>query len=274
MNSANHTLKSRLNEIIFGYETLAGKLFDVVLISLIAISVIAVMLDSVSQIHATYGPAIYALEWFFTIIFTLEYAVRIYVTPRPRQYILSFYGIVDLLSILPTYLAVLFAASPYLIVIRVLRVLRIFKVLKMFRYVGEANILFSALVNSGRKIVVFLFWVLNLTVIFGTLMFLIEGPENGFTSIPKSIYWAIVTITTVGYGDIAPNTPLGQAVAALAMIAGYGIIAVPTGIVGAELFSEQRRQDAPAQITKPCQACELAIHEADAVFCRRCGGQL
>ena len=274
MNSANHTLKSRLNEIIFGYETLAGKLFDVVLISLIAISVIAVMLDSVSQIHATYGPAIYALEWFFTIIFTLEYAVRIYVSPKPRQYILSFYGIVDLLSILPTYLAVLFAASPYLIVIRVLRVLRIFKVLKMFRYVGEANILFSALVNSGRKIVVFLFWVLNLTVIFGTLMFLIEGPENGFTSIPKSIYWAIVTVTTVGYGDIAPNTPLGQAVAALAMIAGYGIIAVPTGIVGAELFTEQRRQDAPAQLTKPCQACDLAMHEADAAFCRRCGGQL
>lgn len=274
MNSANHTLKSRLNEIIFGYETLAGKLFDVVLISLIAISVIAVMLDSVSQIHATYGPAIYALEWFFTIIFTLEYAVRIYVSPRPRQYILSFYGIVDLLSILPTYLAVLFAASPYLIVIRVLRVLRIFKVLKMFRYVGEANILFSALVNSGRKIVVFLFWVLNLTVIFGTLMFLIEGPENGFTSIPKSIYWAIVTVTTVGYGDIAPNTPLGQAVAALAMIAGYGIIAVPTGIVGAELFTEQRRQDAPTQITKPCKACDLAIHEADAAFCRRCGGSL
>ncbi len=274
MNSANHTLKSRLNEIIFGYETLAGKLFDVVLISLIAISVIAVMLDSVSQIHANYGPAIYALEWFFPIIFTLEYAVRIYVTPRPRQYILSFYGIVDLLSILPTYLTVLFAASPYLIVIRVLRVLRIFKVLKMFHYVGEADILFSALVNSGRKIIVFLFWVLNLTVIFGTLMFLIEGPENGFTSIPKSIYWAIVTVTTVGYGDIAPNTPLGQAVAALAMIAGYGIIAVPTGIVGAELFTEQRRQDAPAQITTPCKACDLAIHEADAAFCRRCGCSL
>ena len=274
MDSADNTLKSKLHDVIFGYETLAGKLFDVVLISLIAISVIAVMLDSVSQIHATYGPAIYALEWFFTILFTLEYAVRIYVTPKPREYLLSFYGIVDLLSILPTYLTVLFAASPYLIVIRTLRVLRIFKVLKMFHYVGEANILFSALVNSGRKIVVFLFWVLNLTVIFGTLMFLIEGPENGFTSIPKSIYWAIVTVTTVGYGDIAPHTPLGQAVAALAMIVGYGIIAVPTGIVGAELFTEQRRQDAPAPIARTCQGCELATHEADAAFCKRCGCSL
>lgn len=274
MDSANSRLKFNLHEIIFGYDTLAGKLFDIVLILLITISVVAIMLSSVASIHASYGPQLYALEWGFTVVFTIEYVVRIYVSPKPRVYMSSFYGVVDLLSILPTYAGLFLPVPGYLIVIRILRALRIFSVLNMFRYIGEANILFGALLQSRRKIFVFLFAVLNLTVVFGTLMFLIEGPENGFTSIPTSIYWAIVTITTVGYGDIAPHTPLGQAIAALAMIAGYGIIAVPTGIVGAELFTEMRRQQVPAPITTPCEGCGLAEHDADAVFCKRCGFRL
>ena len=172
------------------------------------------------------------LEWFFTIAFTIEYILRIYSSPNPRGYIFSFYGIIDLLSILPTYIAFIFPGSAYLIVIRVLRVLRIFRILKLFRYIGEANILFRAMMQARRKIFVFLFFVSTLIVVFGTLMFLIEGPENGFTSIPRSMYWAIVTVTTVGYGDIYPNTPFGQLIASFAMVCGYAIIAVPTGIVG------------------------------------------
>ena len=197
------SLKTRIYDVIFGYESRAGKFFDIVLICMIVVSVSAVLLDSVASIHLNYGDFLYSLEWFFTILFTIEYGLRLYSTPNPRAYVSSFYGIVDLFSILPTYIAFLFPSAAYLIVIRILRVLRIFRILKLFRYMGEANLLYSALLQARRKIFVFLLTILILITIFGALMFIIEGPDNGFNNIPRSIYWAIVTITTVGYGDIS-----------------------------------------------------------------------
>jgi len=274
-DSPNGKLKSVIYDVIFGYESRAGKLFDLALICMIMISVLAVMIDSVSDYHVQYGDLLYSLEWFFTVAFTIEYALRIYSSPHPRGYIFSFYGLIDLLSILPTYIAFLFPQSVYLTVVRILRVLRIFRILKLFRYIGEANILFRALVTARRKIFVFLFSVLTLIVVFGTLMFMIEGPENGFTSIPRSMYWAIVTVTTVGYGDISPNTALGQLVAAMTMICGYAIIAVPTGIVGVEIMNEFQRQGSggnPAPTV--CNNCNLTTHDSDAKFCKRCGTEL
>lgn len=272
---AKNKLKNAIYEVIFGYESRAGKLFDLALIFMILISVIAVLLDSVGVYHQQYGDLLYSLEWFFTVVFTIEYILRIYSSPHPRGYIFSFYGMIDLLSILPTYIAFLFPQSAYLTVVRVLRVLRIFRVLKLFRYIGEANILFRALVQSRRKIFVFLFCVLTLIVIFGTLMFIIEGPQNGFSSIPRSMYWAIVTVTTVGYGDISPQTSLGQLLAAVTMICGYAIIAVPTGIVGVEIMNEIQRQSANStSAPRLCNNCNLARHEEDARYCRRCGTEL
>lgn len=265
-------LKQRLNDVVFGYDTPGGKLFDIVLIVLIVASVTAVLADSVASIHAEYGTLLYRLEWLFTILFTIEYVLRLYITADARRYIFSFYGIIDLCSILPTYIAFLFPAAVYLIVIRIMRVLRIFRILKLFRYMGEANLLFSALLQARRKILVFLFSVVILIVIFGAIMFIIEGPENGFNNIPQSIYWAIVTITTVGYGDIAPNTPMGQFVAAIAMICGYAIIAVPTGIIGAELMQEvQRRGESKSKQTKQCDNCKAMGHDMDARYCKYCG---
>ena len=236
-------LQQAIFDVIFGYESRAGRWFDIALIVLILSSVTALLADSVASIHSNYGGLIYRLEWAFTLIFTLEYFLRIYSTPNKRAYLFSFYGIIDLFSILPTYLAFLFPSAAYLLVIRIMRVLRIFRILKLFRYIGEANLLYAALLQARRKIFVFLFSVLVLIIIFGALMFVIEGPENGFTNIPVSIYWAIVTITTVGYGDIAPQTSLGQFVAAFAMICGYAIIAVPTGIIGAELMQQVQRSN-------------------------------
>ncbi len=269
---AKNKLKDAIYEVIFGYESRAGKLFDLALIFMIVISVIAVLFDSVGVYHQQYGDLLYSLEWFFTIVFTIEYILRIYSSPHPRGYIFSFYGMIDLLSILPTYIAFLFPQSAYLTVVRILRVLRIFRVLKLFRYIGEANILFRALVQSRRKIFVFLFCVLTLIVIFGTLMFIIEGPQNGFSSIPRSMYWAIVTVTTVGYGDISPQTSLGQLLAAVTMICGYAIIAVPTGIVGVEIMNEIQRQSANStSASRLCNNCNLARHEEDARYCKRCG---
>ena len=265
-------LKRKLYEIIFGYETAAGRLFDITLIFMILLSVTAVVADSIASIHLQYGTILYRLEWFFTVLFTIEYALRIYITTKPRRYIFSFYGIIDLFSILPTYVAFLFPAAAYLIVIRIMRVLRIFRILKLFRYMGEANLLFTALLSARRKILVFLSSVVTLIIVFGAIMFIIEGPENGFNNIPQSIYWAIVTITTVGYGDIAPHTPLGQFVAAIAMICGYAIIAVPTGIIGAELMQEvQRRADVPKSETRICESCKATGHDLDARFCKFCG---
>lgn len=268
-------MKQRIYNLIFGYDTRAGRLFDIALICVISASVLAVMLDSVLWIHQKHTALLFTLEWIFTLCFTIEYALRIYSSPKPKSYIFSFYGIIDLLSILPTYIAFVFPGAAYLIVIRILRVLRIFRVLKLFRYIGEADILFSALLRARRKILVFMFTLLILITIFGTLMFIIEGPTNGFASIPQSVYWAIVTITTVGYGDISPHTPVGQAIAALAMICGYAIIAVPTGIIGAEILQEfkldgKRRN----RNLKHCGECGLKTHENDANFCKNCGNKL
>jgi voltage-gated potassium channel len=274
-NTDSSGLKAIIYDVIFGYESKAGRLFDLALIVMIMASVVAVVLDTVSTFHLQYGQLLAALELFFTLAFTIEYALRIYSSPHPRGYIFSFYGLIDLLSILPTYIAFLFPQTVYLIVVRILRVLRIFRILKLFRYIGEANVLFRALVHARRKIFVFLFSVLTLIVVFGTLMFVIEGPQNGFTSIPKSMYWAIVTVTTVGYGDISPHTPFGQLIAGLAMICGYAIIAVPTGIVGVEIMNEVQRQDFARQdIQKACINCNLSRHEADARYCKRCGTEL
>ena len=269
-------LKERLREVIFGYDTPAGKKFDVFLIIVIGLSVLALVLDSVAPIHAKYRLELLALEWSFTIAFTIEYGLRIYSAENRKQYIFSFYGIIDLLSILPSYIALLFPPVTYLVVVRILRVLRVFRVLKLFRYIGEANFLYSAVYNGRRKIFIFMFTVINLIVVFGTMMFVIEGPEHGFDSIPHSIYWAIVTITTVGYGDIVPQTVLGQTIAAIAMISGYAIIAVPTGIIGAELMQEFRRGDTLKRIESHivCVHCGLKGHDVAANFCQGCGGRL
>lgn len=270
MTNTKPTLRQQLHTIIFGTDTPAGKNFDLVLIYAICLSIAAVVLDSVSSVQSTYGIWLNYIEWFFTILFTLEYLTRIYCSPKPWQYIKSFYGIVDLLSILPTYFAFLFPGTHYVLVIRILRVLRIFRVLKLIRYTSEANVLMRSFALARRKIFVFFASILALTCVFGSLMFLIEGAENGFTSIPKSIYWAIVTITTVGYGDIAPQTVLGQTVAAFAMITGYSVIAVPTGILTAELANEIQRNK--KQVL--CPSCERGDHDQDANHCKYCGEKL
>ena len=268
-------LQQAIFDVIFGYESRAGRWFDIALIVLILSSVTALLADSVASIHSNYGGLIYRLEWAFTLIFTFEYFLRIYSTPNKRAYLFSFYGIIDLFSILPTYLAFLFPSAAYLLVIRIMRVLRIFRILKLFRYIGEANLLYAALLQARRKIFVFLFSVLVLIIIFGALMFVIEGPENGFSNIPVSIYWAIVTITTVGYGDIAPQTSLGQFVAAFAMICGYAIIAVPTGIIGAELMQQvQRSNQRNNSVSSICSGCKNTNHDLDARFCKYCGQEV
>lgn len=257
--------RTRLYVIIFGHDTPAGKAFDVALIVSILLSVVAVMLDSMNSIRQAYGPFLYGLEWFFTILFTIEYALRLASAPRPLAYARSFFGLVDLASILPTYLSLIAPGTQYFQVIRVLRVLRVYRVLKLVEYIGEADVLLVAIRNSRRKLAIFIGAVLALAVIFGAAMYLVEGRTHGFTSIPQSIYWTIVTITTVGYGDIAPATALGQALASVIMLLGYAIVAVPTGIVTVEL-SRGRGQPKP-----PCRSCGLAGHDADAAYCKRCG---
>ena len=229
------------------------------------------MLESVASFRAAYGGIFLALEWFFTVAFTLEYLLRIYSYPKPLRYITSFYGVVDLLSVLPTYVAFFIVGSQFLVVIRGLRLLRVFRILKLSHFLGEAETLKRALQASVAKIVVFIGAVLTIVIIVGALMYLIEGPENGYTSIPKSIYWGIVTITTVGYGDISPQTPTGQALATLLMLLGYGIIAVPTGIVSAELTRAEKKEE-PEVIA--CARCKPEDHPADSTFCRFCGLQL
>jgi voltage-gated potassium channel len=261
----------RLHEIIFEAETPAGKLFDLLLIISIILSVLIVMLDSMKDINDIYGNYLYILEWSFTIIFTLEYILRLFCIGKPFHYIFSFFGIVDFLAILPTYISLFFPGSQFLGIVRVLRLLRVFRVLKLVQYLSELQHLTQALYASRRKIEVFLYGVITLMVILGTLMYVIEGEENGFTSIPKSIYWAIVTMTTVGYGDIYPKTSLGQTLASIVMIIGYSIIAVPTGIITAELT----QIDSEQQVTTiSCHQCSAEGHDRDALFCKFCGASL
>ena len=257
-------------DIIFEADTPAGKAFDVALLLLIVLSVAAVMLESVEAVRLRAGALLLGLEWTFTVIFTFEYIARLVCVRRPSRYALSFFGIVDLLAILPTYLSIFFAGSHALLIIRVLRLLRTFRVFKLTRFMGQASMLASALKSSREKIIVFLGAVLSTTLIMGSLMYLVEGPENGFTNIPRSVYWAIVTMTTVGYGDIAPQTIVGQIIASFMMILGYGIIAVPTGIVTVEL-AEAARGNAD---TVRCPSCDCGGHDPDAVYCRRCGTAL
>lgn len=265
-----NSLRQNLNTIIFGTATPAGKAFDLFLISAILLSVAAVALDSMDSINQLYGHILWNIEIAFTVLFSIEYLVRIWISPKPSHYVRSFFGIVDLLSILPTYLALFFPGLNFLITIRILRVLRIFRILRLMQYLSEANILLRSMAMSRRKILVFLFFVMTLTTIYGSLMYIVEGPENGFTSIPKSIYWAIVTLTTVGYGDISPNTPLGQAIASLVMITGYSVIAVPTGIITAELALEMQR----ARRGFKCPTCNKSGHDSDARFCKHCSARL
>lgn len=262
--------RERLYIIIFFTNTPAGKRFDTWLLLIVLASLIVVMFDSVAVMQARYGELFRALEWGFTTIFAIEYLVRIYCHPQPKRYIFSFYGVIDFLSILPAFLALLFADAQYLLVIRIIRLLRIFRVLKLTPYLSQANFLLVALRGSRQKIIVFLLSVSTLIVVYGTLMYVIEGPDNGFTSIPMSVYWAVVTLTTVGFGDIVPVTNLGKAVATLVMITGYSIIAVPTGIFTAELASAMR---ADTQL-HDCPSCGKASHEPHAAYCARCGSAL
>jgi len=234
-NRHSSDTKEKLYQIIFESDTSSGKAFDVALLVAIILSIITVMMESVQKFDARYGTAINVLEWSFTIMFTIEYFLRIYCARSPRKYILSFYGLVDLIAIIPTYLSLVIIGSQYVLIVRSLRLLRVFRVLKLYHFLGEAEVLGRALRQSAAKITVFLGTVVTLIFIVGSMMYLIEGPKNGFTSIPTSVYWAIVTLTTVGYGDIAPQTIAGQLLASVVMIMGYGIIAVPTGIVSVEL---------------------------------------
>lgn len=263
------SLRQRLFVIIFGTDTPAGKAFDVGLLIAILISIIAVMLESVPSLQQRYGAVFSITELILTVAFTLEYVTRIYVTERKRKYIFSFYGLIDLLSLLPTYLSLFFTGTQYLLIIRALRLLRVFRILKLGRFVGEGEQLGRALRASRHKITVFLGGVVTMVMIMGTVMYLVEGGENGFTSIPRSVYWAIVTLTTVGYGDIAPQTILGQSIASIVMIMGYAIIAVPTGIVTVELGKDRQKQE-----KRSCVSCGSSGHVNDALFCKYCGEQL
>lgn len=264
------SLRQRLHDIIFQHDDPAERAFDVVVIAAILLSVLVVMLDSVASISARYGAILYVAEWFFTLLFTAEYLLRLWTARKPLAYARSFYGVVDLLSVLPTWLSIFFPPGRFLVAFRVLRVLRVFRILKLAEYVEQGAVLAAALRASRYKITVFVCTVLTVTVVVGSLMYLIEGPSSGFTSIPQSVYWAIVTLTTVGYGDVAPASPAGKLLAATLMIMGYGIIAVPTGIVTLEL---DRASRAPGT-RRVCRGCGVARHDADATFCKHCGTQL
>ncbi|HEX4853142.1 ion transporter [Arenimonas sp.] len=261
--------RARWFEIIFRHEPGAPRRFDLLLIGAIVASVVVVILDSEAGLHARFGPWFYAIEWGFTLLFTAEYLARLAVVKHPLRYARSFYGVIDLLSILPTYLSLVLPGSQALLVVRILRILRIFRVLKLMEYTEAGGLLVGALYRSRRKIAVFMLAVLTLVVIFGAAMYVVEGPENGFTSIPIAMYWAIVTMATVGFGDITPLTPLGRFVTSVLILIGYGIIAVPTGIYTAELAAGLRERRKVA-----CPGCGLAEHEPDAAHCRRCGTAL
>jgi len=264
------TLRYRAYEVIFEHDTRAGKIFDVLLIGAILASVAVVMAESVGPVRLAHGPMLRRLEWIFTVLFTIEYLARLWAVDRAGAYARSFLGLIDLFAVIPTYLSLVAPGGQVLVVIRVLRVVRVFRVLKLAHYVGEARVLAAALRASRYKITVFLISVVSIVVVVGALMYLVEGPEAGFTSIPRGMYWSIVTLTTVGYGDIAPQTPTGQILAALVMIMGYGIIAVPTGIVTVELGRQQGASSVPLR----CPACGHSEADPRSSFCRYCGGSL
>lgn len=261
-------LKKRLYEIIFESDSKAGKIFDLTLLMLILMSIFIVMLESMATVRAHYYKELRILEWIITSIFTLEYLARLWISRKPIRYMFSFYGIIDLLAVLPTYLSILFIGGQSLMVIRALRLLRVFRILKLSQYNKAGRFLMNALWNSREKIGIFFAFVLTMTIIIGTLMYLIEGEENGFTDIPTSIYWAIVTLTTVGYGDISPVTGLGKFFAGAVMILGYVIIAVPTGIVTATMMGRTNFN------TQVCANCFYDKHDDDALYCKRCGTSL
>tara|TARA_B100000767_G_C19734203_1_gene523131 strand:+ start:832 stop:1662 length:831 start_codon:yes stop_codon:yes gene_type:complete len=263
--------KHRLHEIVYEADTRAGRRFDLILLILILLSVVLVMLESITEIHVKYESELGIMEWIITGLFTAEYITRLIAIKKPLSYVFSFYGIIDLLSTIPKYISLIMVGTDSLIALRALRLLRVFRILKITRFIGESNFLVKALYASRAKISVFLFAVFILCIIFGTLMYLIEGEINGFTSIPRSIYWAIVTMTTVGYGDIAPQTPLGQLLASLIMIMGYGIIAVPTGIVSSEMTRQTKHVDTN---TQACLQCNTETHKDGAIFCHQCGTTL
>ncbi|MDF1575291.1 MAG: ion transporter [Bacteroidales bacterium] len=265
-------LRNRIFVIIFGTDTRAGKTFDVLLLWMIILSVTVVILESVSSLMEAHHQIFISTEWFFTIVFSLEYLLRIYSSPRPWRYISSFYGIIDIMAILPTYLGLISDQATFLLTIRALRLLRMFRVLKLGRYISEAAILVRALKMSIHKIIVFFGAVMSLVLILGSILYLIEGEENGFTSIPQSIYWAIVTVTTVGYGDLAPVTVLGKIIASMAMLTGYSIIAVPTGIITVEMGKAAKASlnSRPAS----CTNCGHKQHDKDARYCKICGTRI
>lgn len=262
--------RKELYRIIFMADTPGARAFDLIVIFAILISIVAVSVESMQGLSDDVYEIVRYVEWGLTFLFTIEYFLRIISLRRPLGYIFSFFGIVDLLALLPSYLALFVSGSQYLIVIRGLRLLRIFRVLKLFRFMGEANQLKNAMTASLPKIVVFLMTIINAAIISGTILYLIEGEKSGFTSIPKSIYWAIVTMTTVGYGDISPATPLGQAIASVIMILGYAILAVPTGIVSVELAQAKSSE----KKTLDCPACHTSGHDNDADYCKYCGNLL
>ncbi|WP_455672281.1 ion transporter [Phocaeicola sp.] len=267
----NEQLKHKIYVIIFESDTPAGKLFDVALIWFIVLSILVVIVESIQGWAAIIGPYLRVSEYIFTFFFTVEYVLRLYCSPHPRKYALSFFGVVDLLATLPLYIGWFFGAARYLLVIRTFRLIRVFRIFKLFNFLDEGQLLLRSLANSSRKIIVFFLFVLILVISIGTLMYMIEGqqPDTSFNNIPNSIYWAIVTMTTVGYGDITPETPLGRFLSAVVMLIGYTIIAVPTGIVSASMMREHRRRE----IMK-CPHCGKDGHEEGAAYCKYCGGKL
>ncbi|MEH6591865.1 MAG: ion transporter [Halioglobus sp.] len=267
-------LQKKTHTIIFGTHTRAGKWFDILLIWLILTSVMVILLDSIPAQHQRLGASYLRIEWFFTLFFTLEYMTRLWCSPNRRAYMLSPFGIVDLLAVLPTYIAFFIPETAPLLIIRMLRVFRIFRVLRLMEFISEGNMLWAAIRSGGRKIFLFFAMLIILTTIFGCLIYVIEGPEHGFDNIPLSIYWAIVTVTTVGYGDVVPVTALGRAISAVGMLMGYAIIAVPTGIITAELAQKMSSAQSVARNSRNCKTCGRSGHESDAHYCAYCGEHL
>lgn len=267
-------LKQKIYIIIYGSNTFAGKLFDLVLLAVILLSVILVMLESIESYDMKHHTLLKVLEWVITIFFTIEYVLRIICNKQPLKYIFSFYGIVDLISIMPMYLSFFVSDLGVLSVVRALRLLRLFGILNLVPYIGQESNLKLAIKASRTKIIVFIYFILVVSILLGALMYVIEGKDHGFTSIPRSIYWCIVTLTTVGYGDIAPQTTIGQMIASLIMIMGYGIIAVPTGIVTAEFSNLKRNKSIDARRRRTCSSCTTTIYDDDANYCYNCGQKL